>query len=135
LEVALQSLVADASSRMRIAVLSDCRLDGEPLSDLAADHLYRICREGVTSAALRGRCTRVDIAIRCDSDTLILKISDDGPAMPAASLGHDEFGVKMMAYLARLLGGALRLTSKFPEGTCVTVTVPMSQVRDKAEAA
>lgn len=88
LTVALQSLVADAERRLRIAVDCDCRLDGIVLSDLAADHPYCICREAVTNSALHGRCTKVTIVVRVEEDVLTVSIGDDGKGMQPD--GHDE---------------------------------------------
>jgi PAS domain S-box-containing protein len=129
LTVALQLLVANAARRLRIAVDCDCRLDGIVLSDLAADHLYGICREAVTNAALHGRCTRVMIVVRVAGDVLTVSISDDGQGMPP---GREQIsqglGIKLMAYRTQLLGGRCRITAPPGGGTCVTATVPLDRV-------
>jgi PAS domain S-box-containing protein len=128
LTVALQRLVADATQRLHIVVNCDCRLDGVMLSDLAADHLYSICREAVSNAALHGRCSRVTIVVRVETDMLIVSISDDGKGMSSEGQHSQGLGIKMMAYRTRLLGGACRITAPLGGGTCVSATVPLDRV-------
>ena len=135
LGVALETLVEDARKRLRVAVVNDCRLDGLSLSDLAADHLYRICREAVTNAALHGQSSEVHVHISFDARLLSLIISDNGSGFASSELAEDGFGIKMMAYRARLLGGSLRFEAIPGGGARVTVSVPVAQIVDGAVAA
>jgi signal transduction histidine kinase len=128
LAVALDSLVTDAGRRLRIEARCDCKLEGVVLSDLAADHLYGICREAVTNAALHGRCSTVQIDVRVEGAVLRLSVCDDGKGMPPGGPHRHGLGVKMMAYRTRLLGGECEITGRAEGGTCVVATVPLAHV-------
>jgi signal transduction histidine kinase len=128
LTVALQRLVTDVARRLHIVVDSDCQLEGIMLSDLAADHLYYICREAVTNAALHGSCTRVTILVRVTAGTLTMSIGDDGHGMPPGGQDSQGIGLQMMAYRTRLLGGDCKITCPPGGGTCVIATVPLDRI-------
>ena len=128
LPLALQRLVADASRRLRIEVQCECLLYDIRLSSLAADHLYCICREAVTNAALHGRCTAVSLVVKADAQTLTMSISDNGTGWAPSDSDSQGLGIKMMAYRTRLLGGQCRIEASPQGGTCVRATVPLVRV-------
>ena len=127
LSAALRSLVKAASRRLAIDVTCDCRLDDRMISHIAAEHLYRICREAISNAALHGRCTRVNLDLDCCHEHVILNICDDGVGVPSAT-STQGFGLKMMTYRAQALGGRLSVNSLPEGGTQVTLTLPLSKV-------
>jgi PAS domain S-box-containing protein len=128
LSVALERLAGDVHARFPIQVSTRSQPSEIRLSEAAADHLYRIASEAVTNAAQHSRCTSVDVSLSANDSTLELTVLDDGVEPPLDGANPDGFGVKMMAYRARLLGGSLRFSARASGGTCLTVSVPLSQV-------
>jgi len=128
LSVALERLAADVHARFPIQVSTRCEPSEIRLNEAAADHLYRIASEAVTNAAQHSRCANLDVALSANDSTLELTVLDDGVGPPLDGTNADGFGVKMMAYRARLLGGSLRFSPRASGGTCLSVTVPLSQV-------
>lgn len=128
LTVALKSLVDHSVERFRIAVHCDCRVDGIELSDLAADHIYSICRDAVTYAAVHGRCSKVAIDVKVVDAVVTVTITDDGSSVPSDEESSQSLGIRMIGYRTRLLGGQIRITARPDGGTCLVATVPLDRV-------
>ncbi len=126
---ALTRLAEESGRRLGIAISVKSDPAEIVVSDVAADHLYRIAYEAITNAARHGGCERIDIGLRTDDDDLELTVTDDGskPA-PALDGGFEGLGLKMMAYRARLVGGSIHLGAAGSRGTRLTVRAPLAQV-------
>jgi len=81
---------------------------------VAADHLYRIASDAVAASVRRGGCTRIAIRLTSTVDRLTLTVDDDARG-PEPTGGAGEFGLRMIGYRARLLGGSARL-ARLPDG-------------------
>lgn len=127
---ALDALARDTEKRLSVRIICDCWLDGVAVSNTAADHLYRICREAITNALLHGRCTQIELQIRIDAGDLRLSIADNGSGVRSDRALGDGLGLRLMAYRTRLLGGELRFRPNQAGGTNLTVVVPISQLTD-----
>ncbi len=127
LRAALDGLVAVSRQRLHVEVSSDCRLGTVTLTDLAADHIYRMCREAVGNAALLGRSTHIGLTLSVDDKELRLVVANI--AAPNGDNGFaDDFAVQMLAHRARMLGGVLRTDRGVTGGTDAIVTMPLSQI-------
>ncbi len=120
-----------------------CRLHTpEPEPELPNDvaiACYRICQEALTNVARHAKATAVEIALRlestlhqnnagtakCNSETLVLEIRDNGCGIPPAKLTDPQsLGLIGMQERARALGGTLRVRPGPDGGTIVTLSIP-----------
>jgi len=96
----------------------------------AAAHVvvYRIMQEALTNVTKHAHATRVSILVRRHPGLLEATVEDDGPGFDLAGLQrpgkHGGFGLATMKERARLLGGALAVTSDVGRGTRVHLEVP-----------
>ena len=127
LSAALERLAIEAGRRLRLEIVAHSDPADIVVSDAAADHLYRIVYEAITNAARHSGCTRIEIELRLDAGVLEVSVTDDGSGLGGDRAAADGLGLKMMAYRARLLGGAFRLEPGPCAGTRVTVAMPMAQ--------
>jgi signal transduction histidine kinase len=100
----------------------------DPGVELAA---YRITQEALTNARRHAPGAAVDVELRYGGDTLLLRIRDNGPGLPAAgpagghggtdSPGHGLLGMRERAAAA---GGSLRTATAPGGGFLVQATLP-----------
>jgi signal transduction histidine kinase len=109
---------ADATPVVEVSLdVSSARLAG-PV-DAA---LYRLAQESLTNALRHARgATRVGIDVRRESDTVRLRVGDDGRTEPGPA-PEPGFGLLGMAERARLLGGSFS-AGPGPEGGWVVEAV------------
>jgi PAS domain S-box-containing protein len=126
LSAALERLAIEGGRRLRVDVTTDADPADIQVSDVAADHLYRIAYEALTNAARHSGCTHIKIALRSDRRVVELSITDDGTGIPGDAPAADGIGLKIMAYRARLLGASFRIEPGPRAGTRVTVVMPLT---------
>jgi len=126
LSAALERLAIEASRRLRIEIATDCDPADIEVSDVAADHLYRIVYEAITNAARHSACRHIEIELRAEAGTLEVAVTDDGTGIRSDAAATGGFGLKMMAYRARLLGATFRVEPGPRVGTRVVVAMPMA---------
>jgi signal transduction histidine kinase len=126
LGTALDRLAADASGRLRLRIVSRSTIGDLAVSDVAADHLYRIAYEALTNAARHSRCSNVLVELRAQEDTLELSVTDDGIGITGNGENPSGLGIKMMRYRVRLLGGKVHLGPGPNSGTQLLVSVPLA---------
>jgi PAS domain S-box-containing protein len=135
LSAALERLASEASRRLRIEIVAACDPPEIQVPDVAADHLYRIVYEAITNAARHSGCRRVAIELKAGDGRLTVAVSDDGSGLRPAPASSDGFGLKMMAYRARLIGATFRIEPAEPTGTRVLVIMPLAPAAAPAAAA
>ena len=121
LESALRVLAADVQRQFGIPMRLTADIDGASLTDLEADHLYRIVQEAVLNACRHGRGTAVDVNVRVREAQLTLVVADDGIGIAEGALDKGGLGLKMMRYRVQLLGGTVRIESAAGAGTRVSI--------------
>lgn len=89
-------------------------------------HLFRIAGEALSNAAKHAGGTRLEIELYRDEKDLVLLVKDDGKGM--GSEVKKGMGLPIMKHRAKLMGGALTLTSFPGQGTMVTCRVPYEKV-------
>jgi signal transduction histidine kinase len=121
LESALHDLVAPLGPRG-----IEAHVDVEPIGDLAPaleTILYRCAQEALRNVAAHSQATRVDIRLETGDGVVRLVVEDDGRGFSGESAeGH--LGLRLLADLAREVGGRLILDSEPGRGTRVCVEVP-----------
>jgi signal transduction histidine kinase len=82
---------------------------------------YFVCAEAVANAAKHARCGRVDVEVAASSDTLRVRVRDDGRggASPAGS------GLLGLRDRVEAIGGRLSVESRASAGTRVEARLPL----------
>jgi signal transduction histidine kinase len=108
--------------RCRLSLLPDIpQLDRE-----RSTAAFRIFQELLTNAARHANATRVDVAMRIDSGTLVLQVDDNGKGIdPAAPFSPKSLGLLGMRERALPFGGSVEITGVQGEGTRVKVSIPL----------
>ena len=124
LQTALEQLAHNQSHLFNIP----CQFRFDPEVNLAdksvALHVYRIAHEAVTNAMKHGGAKHVSILLTRQQDRTVLTIEDDGRGFPADAGSPQGMGLHIMKYRARMIGGALNLSSRDGGGTTVTCSWP-----------
>lgn len=119
-----------SNDRLRVRVVTAGTLP--PIPGEAVSAAYRIATEALTNAAKHARARQCTITVTAVGGRLRLEIVDDGigiPPHPAAGLG-----LVSMRERARELGGDCRVHRLTPNGTRVTVTLPLHEPVGAASA-
>ena len=127
---ALKVLTDDVARQSGIAVTLDTHINDASLSDLEADHLYRIVQEGLLNAARHSGCHAVAVSVRASADDLVVVIADDGRGIPDGAGEGGGLGLRMMRYRARLLGATLRIESPPGGGARLVITASRRATAD-----
>lgn len=90
----------------------------------ARREVYLIFKEAVNNAVRHSGCSRAEVVMQVDSNSLVLKVSDDGKGFDqdSAELGN---GVMSMRRRAEKLGGRIEIESRAGEGTTVILKAPL----------
>ncbi len=128
LKVALASALSDFETRSGLEVSSDLDFVRNHVPEPVSVHVYRIVQEALTNVSRHAGATRLDLQLRCESDTIALVIQDDGAGFEPGALPSDrQFGLIGMRERVDQLGGDFELTSRVGEGTRISVSIPLSR--------
>jgi PAS domain S-box-containing protein len=121
LVAALAALAADTEALAGVACRFRCPAPIRMADPSAATHLYRIAQEAVHNAVKHGHPARVDIAIECGDERVVMTVRDDGAGIPGElEPGRQGMGLHIMAYRARMIGAELDIRRAEGGGTAVT---------------
>jgi two-component system sensor histidine kinase UhpB len=123
---ALRALADNFASQTRIGVAQ--RVD-EDLPPLPAAHelaIYRVAQEGLTNAARHGHASHVEVTLKLQADTVMLRIVDDGVGLPTPL--HEGGGIRGMRERAVLVGGRFGLEQQAERATVLELLIPMREV-------
>jgi len=100
--------------------------DEERLSPMASS-LYRLAQEALTNVAKHARARQAQLVLASDAPGFVrLTITDDGVGMPLPAPARTEgFGLAGMRERVRGAGGTLTIRDGTPQGTIVTVQLPL----------
>ncbi len=101
---------------------------GDPLvhNSTAATHMYRIAQEAVSNAVRHGSAHAIHIALAEGPGQIRLRVKDDGEGFRPGEHDGPGMGMRIMNYRARIIGGALEVTSRPGTGTTITCTIPLT---------
>jgi PAS domain S-box-containing protein len=106
----------------------DCRFRCDKsisIDDGAAQtNLYRIAQEAIHNAIKHGKAKRIQIRLRIRRGDVVLHVEDDGVGLPLRPTGNKAFGLRVMDYRARALGGSLAVQKRETGGTTVVCSIP-----------
>jgi two-component system NarL family sensor kinase len=85
---------------------------------------YRIAMEGMTNTVRHARARRTDVRLTVASGTLCVEIADDGVGLPDGY--RAGIGITSMRERAAELGGTCTIGPRFPNGTLVRASLPVT---------
>ncbi len=128
LNAALQSTVAEFSSRGDIPIGLEVRLAGSPLSANEEIHTLQIVREALSNVLNHSRATRAQVSLNCDSDGSVSAVIEDNGIGIRKLAGAHHYGMTIMEERSKHLGGSLTMDSPTASGTRVTLHfMPLSR--------
>lgn len=86
--------------------------------------IYRVAQEAITNVARHARAREVELLLRYDDHAVELTVADDGQGISTEDL-HSSHGVAGMRERALLVRGTLEMRHRTPQGTEVSLTVPV----------
>jgi two-component system, NarL family, sensor kinase len=123
----LQALVNGWETETGVPVRFQAVNGSRPLPPRVEVALYRICQEALTNVARHAEARRVTVRLVATPEQVQLTIEDDGLGLDASDTAEDRYGLVGMNERARMLGGALDLSTSPGAGTRVRVTVPLEK--------
>ena len=113
--------------KVRYQLEGTAQVPEEPDLDAAQKGaLYRIAQEAVHNTVKHARAKSVRLSLLRESDTWVLRVSDDGQGFDAAQIPGGTLGLKSMRERAREMGATLELNSLSGKGTSLSVRLPTS---------
>ncbi len=130
LAAALQSTVAEFTSRGDIPITLEVHLAGCTLTPNEEIHALQIVREALSNVLHHAQARQADIRVLCNSDgSVSATVTDDGIGVRQPAGAH-HYGMTIMEERARNLGGTLSVESLPAFGTRVTLHFMPSARRD-----
>ncbi|MSU62368.1 MAG: sensor histidine kinase [Pedosphaera sp.] len=91
--------------------------------------IFRILQEILLNVARHSRATRVQINISTETETLFVRVQDDGCGISEDDISSSEsLGLAEIRERIHLLGGELKIDGVPSDGTLVTIEVPMTSL-------
>ena len=130
LNSALQSTVAEFSSRGDIPIELDVHLAGCFLSANEEIHTLQIVREALSNVLNHARATQARVRVECGSDGAVSATIEDNGAGIRKLAGTHHYGMTIMEERAKNLGGTLNIETPEISGTRVTLRFTPSGNRE-----
>ncbi|HXA35927.1 MAG TPA: CHASE3 domain-containing protein [Steroidobacteraceae bacterium] len=104
--------------------------DSEPkFNPDAAIGVFRIAQEALTNILKHAEAKSADLVIRIESETFVLRVTDDGKGIPANQLQTiTSHGLASMRHRISALGGSWEVRSPSSGGTTVTALIPLPRM-------
>lgn len=122
---ALRELCAEWEQRHGIV----CALEAPAALDIGQDaeqEVYRVVQEALANIARHSGATRVEVRAAKESESLALRIRDNGHGFDVAHADGGGLGLSSMRERVAALVGTLRITSS-AGGTSVEASIPLSR--------
>jgi two-component system sensor histidine kinase UhpB len=122
----LENLVRDWQRRYPGVVLSarhDLSADLGPSIALA---IYRVAQEGLINALRHAHPGHVDIDLHCDSQHVVVAVTDDGVGMAPDWSRPGHFGLRGLQERVEHLGGAFTVGNREPHGVRLSAQIPLA---------
>lgn len=91
-----------------------------------ATDVVNMLREAISNSLRHARARTITIHARCDENTVVLAVQDDGAGFDPAAIGTGGHGLANMQARAAALGGAVSVISAPGKGTRVLLTLPVT---------
>jgi PAS domain S-box-containing protein len=94
--------------------------------------IFRVYQETLTNVARHAKATKVSTTLEADSDSITLKVQDNGKGFNEAEIKNkNTLGLIGMKERAMMFGGKLSIESEKGKGTVVTLLVPIKALSKK----
>jgi len=128
---ALHSFVKIFSKRTRILVHLKAFAQVEKLDIAKRTVLYRVAQEALTNVARHAHASRVKVTIQNLSDSICMRIKDDGKSFRVARVmygkGSKRLGLLGMRERLEMVGGHLGVESVQGKGTTIVAQIPLGK--------
>jgi signal transduction histidine kinase len=125
LGAALEWLVREFARRSGVAARCALHEAGPDLADHVQTALFRIAQEALANVQRHANASCVQLELERDADQVMLRITDNGIGMPRSRRRGAGVGLLGIRERASTLGGTMSATRAVPQGTCLSVVVPM----------
>ena len=122
LRSALTSLGERVSAQTGVDVIRDIEPGLPQLMREQELAIYRIAQEAITNAIRHGEAERIDLDLRRENDTVVLRVTDDGRGLKTAEEGA---GLTGMRERALTIGADFEIASNHGKGVDVRLTLPV----------
>lgn len=96
--------------------------------EIVASQIYYIVQEATTNALKHARCKLIDVTLRREADQIVATVEDNGIGMPAQPRNPDGMGLKTMHHRAKLIGAALEIEARRPQGATIRLVIPAASL-------
>jgi signal transduction histidine kinase len=107
---------------VELDLAENCRCD-----DKVTIVLYRIAQEALHNIAKHSQAEHAALSLKCDKESIILTVSDDGRGFNPGKTRSESFGLLGIREAAIVVGGQFHLVTGPGEGTEVKVRIPRSE--------
>jgi two-component system, NarL family, sensor kinase len=91
--------------------------------------LFRICQEFIQNSLKHASCSLINIHLDYEHQPFTMQLSDNGTGFEINGSEAKGNGLKNMITRAKILGGALKISSSPGEGTAVYLTLPLNKTK------
>jgi signal transduction histidine kinase len=130
LQAALAELVAKTNRSPQVTVTLQILGEVGVEDPQVGMHLYRIAQQALNNALTHAQARQIDIRLCREGERLTLTINDDGRGFAQSASPSRGMGLRTMQYRARLIGGALTVTSTPEAGTEVRCLIIFSHAHN-----
>jgi len=125
---AIESLIKDFKNRTGIETILIMPEISVNLDSTGSITVYRILQEALTNITRHSKCTRVDITINVEKNSLILKIKDNGAGFNLKNKINEteSLGLIGMQQRADMIHGKIEINTKEEHGTEIILNVPVN---------
>ena len=99
----------------------------ESLPPSVQQDLLRIAQEAISNALRHAKSTVISVSLRSDSQSLILKVKDNGRGITSEAEAREGFGFVNMRARVKKLNGSLDIGTAPGRGTSIVVCVPLNR--------
>jgi len=86
---------------------------------------YRVVREGLRNTAKHAQATTARVEVRCDSDRVIVTVSDDGQGVRGGPVEEGHLGLRLLEDTMHDLGGQMSLRAGASGGAVLEASFPL----------
>jgi PAS domain S-box-containing protein len=126
LAAAVRDLCQECGRQNKLRI--ECVVQDLPqdLEESASLSLFRVVQESLRNVAKHGQAHHVRVELAGESNTVRLRISDDGVGFNTSRVQSHGLGLVSMQERVRLTGGEFLIWSRPSQGTRVEVTIPIA---------
>lgn len=130
LGAAVQWQAKETEKRLGIPV--DCQITRVDVAGIIATTAFRILQESLTNVSRHADAALIEVGLTQSDGILRLTVRDDGKGFDPLIWRH-SLGLLGMKERAAAVGGSVRITSRFGEGSIVVAELPCQPPRDNED--